>query len=451
MKRIRTIPWRFQRECLFSKDPDELILQAKMSSPDTMRFKPRNVAVAAVLILMFAIEAYCVTYYKYNTGGFLNTSVLFICVGLLTATVPFLMVPTPASDNGSTSSKYAAAAGSLILLASGVALLVYCFTTAARVFPLHPLDYRIADMIPQIKVCDERLLNGEKVYAPIPKIWTGMKPTYLPMMWLPWIPFNVFSNDLRWTSVALLNLALLLLATTVPRRSVIVAVLETGLIVTIGVLTRFMFQGDPFFIAYVEEPVVISYYLLLGFALIRNKPWQKGVAISCCVLSRYVLLFWIPAYLMFVYVFESKKNAWIIFCTVAAATLFVFVLPFFIWQPEYYLDVITYYHDVAKLRLSWDANNYSTQLGLAKLFTLDKMDWLIRLEAAAVVMTPFAALGFFVSQKKRLVQNKEFFGLCSLKLTMVLFYAFVEIPFDYLFFVPAFFTVPICIQAMRRC
>ncbi len=49
----------------------------------------------------------------------------------------------------------------------------------------------------------------------------------------------------------------------------------------------------------------IGYYILLVLALLSGRPWLIGIAISLCVLSRYALAGWIPAYLLWL-VLEKK-------------------------------------------------------------------------------------------------------------------------------------------------
>ena len=70
----------------------------------------------------------------------------------------------------------------------------------------NPLDYRNADMLPVIKIMNERFLHGEwkHVYDSIPGIWSESKPIYLPCMWLPFSPAVAFNFDVRWITVAAL-------------------------------------------------------------------------------------------------------------------------------------------------------------------------------------------------------------------------------------------------------
>ncbi len=66
------------------------------------------------------------------------------------------------------------------------------------------LDIANADMLPIIKVMGERFIAGQHshIYDPIPWIWGGTKPIYLPAMWLPYVPAIAMGIDMRWIAVA---------------------------------------------------------------------------------------------------------------------------------------------------------------------------------------------------------------------------------------------------------
>lgn len=410
----------------------------------------RNTLACALVAVLFWVECYCVTYYKDNTGGFLNTSILFIVVGLMISFIPFLTKPLNDEHISPFRPRWLTAFSATLLAAGIAALIVYCYKTAAAVFPLNPYDYHYADMIPQIRACVLRFINGEKVYAPMPDVWNGMNPTYLPAMWLPWIPFEVFTNDLRWTAVFFLVSGITLMAAVFPFRNTTAFVWITALGFTVWQLVHFMYETDIVLLVHIHEAVVVGFYLLLGYGLVRGNPWVIGIGMGCCLMSRYVLIFWIPAFIVYTYFFDSRRNAYIIFAIVSAMFLFIFLIPYWLPQPTYFSETIAYYHECT-LRFMLEQRTANENLGLAKLFNAASLPWLIRLETLAALIPPLGMLLFFIRKKESLQANKSFFGLCSLKLTMVFFYAFVEIPFSYLFFVPVFFTLPVCIQMAKRC
>lgn len=113
-------------------------------------------------------------------------------------------------------------------------------------------------------------------------------------------------------------------------------------------------------------------------------------------------------------------------------------------QPKYFSNVIAYYHK------NLENVEREHNLGLGVFFGKDQMDWLVRAELMSALLPPVAALGIFYSLREKLSAcDKRIFGICSLKLTMVCFYSFVEIPYAYLFFVTSLFSAPICMLAIR--
>jgi hypothetical protein len=278
------------------------------------------------------------------------------------------------------------------------------------------------------------------------EVWNGMKPTYMPMMWMAWIPCEFLTNDLRWTSVIFYTGGIIITLALFPYQK---SRNTPALLVLLGIIayfTWFIFFFDAFFIEQIEEPVVIGYYLLLGFGLVKKNPWITGIAAGCCLLSRYVLIFWIPVFLIYTFLFDSKRNALIMFGIIAAMELFIFVIPFYIWQPKYFSDVIAYYHSNLIVHNIEREHN----VGLGVLFGPEQMDWLVRAELMGALVPPIFSLGIYYLMRSKLQHvDRRLFGICSLKLTMVFFYAFVEIPYAYLFFVLAFFTAPICLLAIR--
>ncbi len=79
-------------------------------------------------------------------------------------------------------------------LVIGIAMLLLAYVTASYWLDLIPLDPDFADMLPIMKVMNERFLHGEwkQVYDPIPEIWNGTRPIYLPAMWIPYAPAVAF-------------------------------------------------------------------------------------------------------------------------------------------------------------------------------------------------------------------------------------------------------------------
>src|SRR5206468_10379966 len=75
-----------------------------------------------------------------------------------------------------------------------------------------PLQIEYADMLPIMKVMCRRFINGEwrQVYQPIPEIWHGIQPIYLPALWMPFTTSLIFHFDMRWITVCGIWLSVLI-------------------------------------------------------------------------------------------------------------------------------------------------------------------------------------------------------------------------------------------------
>src|SRR5580692_258580 len=92
---------------------------------------------------------------------------------------------------------------SLLKLPLLVCMLLLAFITSRYWLGEIPLDPDFADMLPVMKVMNERFLHGnwKQVYDPIPEIWNGVRPIYLPAMWLPYAGAVALHLDMRWVTV----------------------------------------------------------------------------------------------------------------------------------------------------------------------------------------------------------------------------------------------------------
>src|ERR1700724_3026404 len=92
---------------------------------------------------------------------------------------------------------------SILKLPLLVIMLLLAFITSGYWLDLIPMDPDYADMLPIIKVMNERFLHGDwkHVYDSIPEIWNGIRPIYLPAMWLPYAPAIALQVDIRWVTV----------------------------------------------------------------------------------------------------------------------------------------------------------------------------------------------------------------------------------------------------------
>jgi hypothetical protein len=162
---------------------------------------PKNAK--TILLILVTVEISSVTYLLILPGLAWLASILNLLAGI---GISFILLQCPASDSSrpiqypvrSPFNKY------IIVLAG-----VFIFFVGRNIMASMPMDYRNADMLPIIQVMNQRFLGGHwsQVYDPIPEIWNGIKPIYLPAMWIPFSPAVLLNIDLRWITICCLWLS----------------------------------------------------------------------------------------------------------------------------------------------------------------------------------------------------------------------------------------------------
>jgi hypothetical protein len=310
-------------------------------------------------------------------------------------------------------------------------------TQAQRLFAQTPVSYQVADMLPVITRMCERLLAREEIYAIIPEIWGGMQPIYLPAMWLPFVPTTLLELDPRWTTVVALLLAMLLAVGTRSLRALHLN--SPFVLIPLFFLLRDMLVNDTPTLSMTEEPVVVLYYVLLGFALYRRNPYLIGAMLALCALSRYSLALWAVMYVLWLFFWVERRRALLIAGVSAALGLLLMLL----FQGFSKLDVIlnlqsTYLDAIVTHQRKYEAT-IQEGLGLAKLFAYQDLPTLHRLHLISALVVPALLLGMYHWLRKHL--HQPFFALCSLKICLVFFYNLLIMPYLYLFYTSTFLSL----------
>jgi hypothetical protein len=393
------------------------------------------------LLLAFAVETLSSTWCLKIHGWTPLFSVLYLLSGLAIATtllrLPELRLPALVKRPWTSASMQR---NVIVVGLTALALYSWCLYW----FDELPIDITNADMLPIIKVMCERFLAGQHshVYDPIPSIWHGAQPIYLPAMWLPFAPAVYLGMDMRWTAIAGLLFAFGAFIF-LYRRS------NGQLSFYLGVLAFLLFwwivaDNTPGIVSVSEEGVVIGYYVLLVLALVSGKPWLTGIAISLCMLSRYALVGWIPAYILWLVLEKRTKQLSVISLTGVLCFVLIFLVPVggvtFIRLLHLPQDYIAFAGRVWKD----SPDTFSTAPGLAWFFGRNGTAILHGLLIFFSFTLPIA---FTVYAVRRGLRNVPVAGL---KLGLVVFYCFIDVPYLYLFYTSSFVSLIILALALRE-
>jgi hypothetical protein len=433
--------------------------------------RPKNLLPA--LLLAFAIETLSVTWCLKIPGAAPYLGLLYgtsgVAIAWLLTRVPALTLPTlqkkwwrvPAIQHRF-----------IVVLLAGLALWSWCVYW----FDEMPIDITNADMLPIIKVMGDRFIAGQHshIYDNIPWIWHGTRPIYLPAMWLPYVPAIFAGIDMRWIAVAglLFAFAVFILLYRPSQQPDVNPSARQSLHFYLGVLSFLLFwwivaDNTAGIVSVAEEGTVIGYYVLLVLALVSGKPWLTGIAISLCMLSRYALVGWIPAYVVYLILGKKWKYLGIVTLTGILCFVLLFLVPVgwttFIRLASLPGDYVSFAARVWKD----SPDTFSTAPAFAWFFG-PKRIWL--LHGLLLVFSFAAPLVFMLFLRRRRAGNppraedgatatnlpqagspplSANLPLATLKIALVIFFCFIDVPYLYLFYTSSFVSLIAVTLALR--
>lgn len=413
-----------------------------------------------VLFSIFCIvETLCFTYFKkLPLFAEANALIYFICGVLISVGTLFFTCNT-APDN--TKNKENVFLWPQVILASAVVIfcgiLYYKFGLAA--YTRVPISYKGADMLPLIGRACNRFLLGLDVYAnPInePGFWPNSYIPYLPAMWLPFLPATISSIDIRWTTLAASLIGYILLLIFVVKLPLKKAVIAFPVYFTLFfLLTKFFTWEDPdnYFIL-TQEAVPGLIYLLLFIALMLNKDWFIAIMLALCTLSRYSVVLFIPVYVLWLLLDKNYRSLWRFVMIYTGIILCLFVFPFFLKRPAYFLNITAGYQKFEQG--FWfghiDGHIPKGNLGLAYFIGYD-VPVLSMLKLTTLALTGLVSAAWLFAYhryRSNIAANKNIWLMAGFKLALVLFYNFISMPYQYLFIVPTIVSYPLLLAVINR-
>lgn len=341
-------------------------------------------------------------------------------------------------------------------------LLAFGFGLFATIPALHqvfvdiPIDPYWSDIVPSIQLYVRRLLSGEAVYVPMEFPGWTVLPTYLPMMWLPYIPAELLDFDYRWVAFYLFGIAVAAWVWQAWRSGgtwPVLTVLAGAPFLAIY-LMLIGIRGQVFGMAVELMPVAL--YLFLALSLLGGSAWLWAAAITACLLSRYAMTFWLPVFFLVTLIAEGWWKAIRTGLMVAAGVLLLYVLPFLSRDWSILQNGLDYYHTTAvgqwhtqsfqeagekpfHLNQGFSFALYFYDLangGVEHRLALNRRVHLIVCLGAALALL----VGFF---RWRHRIRWRLYLLVGLKFYLGIFYGLIHVPFSYLYWLPLFLALPI--------
>jgi hypothetical protein len=387
---------------------------------------------STITLLLASLQVLCATYFLYVPNFYSINSLLFLLAGIGITICLMKISPLNAPHLQIPNRQL------LLKLVFVILLLPISYQLARHIMDQTPLQIEYADMLPIIKTMCKRFLSGEwnQVYQPIPEIWNGVHPIYLPALWLPFTSSLIFDFDLRWITVCGIWLSILLCLFPTWK----IGWRPFFFVITVFTLLVFLhFDTTNNVIRLTEEGVIFFYYALLTVAIVVYNPWFLGTAIALCMLSRYSFIGWIPFAVLFLlfrrqYGFLVKASA-----TTALITFLILIVPFGTHPLLFHLRFQQDY--ILQATKVWRENPefFYHSLGMAKFFGPNHIGLIHWILLGGTFLLPLIFL--FVARKKILTQPNIL--LAGFQLSITFFYNFIDVSYLYLFYTPVFVSLAI--------
>ena len=334
----------------------------------------------------------------------------------------------------------------------GLSLIVAYFLD--QLFIKNPYDPMQSDVLPTLQMMTQRLMNGEYPYHEIQFPGWAFSPGYLTMQYLPFIFAEIIHMDYRFFAYIVFILMITFFLWSgrfeLSKLSMNDAIIK---IILPFLAIKFILSRTPGIFMHSVELLDAAYYLLLAYSFFNKSIYLRGIALACCLLSRYGILFWLPAYGI-IYFWEqgwhkTLKLSGIVF----GAIIVLYVLPFMTKDPMLFFNGIKVYDHMA-LSLWSNVPDWYQHIGKPYTLTqgvgfaiyfldfwegdmIDKISAIKWIQIASSILVSAITIFIYYVKKTKIVDTSLYL-LGSLSVYLTVFYSLIFAPFSYLFIVPFF-------------
>ncbi|MES2655975.1 MAG: hypothetical protein V4620_10325 [Bacteroidota bacterium] len=393
-----------------------------------------------VIYALFLVELLVFFIFKKQLD-FIVAPIVFTVCGLAIAYYP--LVKEPLSDAGNRAhqkpNKY------IVYLALAIVSLSFCLW-AHFIFINNPIDIKKSDIIPYInEVYVKRFINNEWVYAKAPGLGYGnWTPNYLPFHWFPFVLAKVLQIDFRWIPFVAYLLSVFIYAKQLLKQAHS-AINITGKLLLPFVILFFIYFKQTSELAHTVELLIASYYFLLSIFINNNSLGGRGFSLTATLLSRYVVIFYLPVALLIEWL-SNRKQAILQVVFVLVAVSICYIIPFLSRDWSIFTEGAKSY-DIATLG-EWDGQDWQPKtdnpfqlfqgLGFASWIYLlsnaplpARVDLHKHIMFVAIIIS-IVCLAYIVLKKHKTVKP-QFLHLLALKTLLTIVFAFALVPYNYLF------------------
>jgi hypothetical protein len=333
---------------------------------------------------------------------------------------------------------------------------IHLFNVYVLTVKIDPIS---SDVIPTLQAYNKRLLTNQYVYDLVPYKGYHVVPNYLPMQWLPYLPAEFLQIDYRLYGLIyyLIAFAVVIVYSIKKNVNLVEVVLRTIAPFFPVIMYAYYDLGT---LTMSIEQVIVVYYVFLAMALFTKRWWVLATAISFCLLSRFSFVYWLPFLIIFAFYQFHWKQAIYMGIFVLLFALCIYVIPFMSKDATIFMRGIQYYVDAAPnewIQKGWQqATDPPFHLAKGLGFNIYFNDfWKGSLTAKIAACRHFqlviclfiAMVSGYILIKKKSNLSAPLFALLSLKIYMVFFYQFIQVPYIYLQWVTIGISMIILIKA----
>lgn len=338
----------------------------------------------------------------------------------------------------------------------GILSIFLCFFTFNDVIKEYPEPVKYSDVIPQLEAQYDWFATGEFPYQKLKLELHAPYPVYMPLHWMPIGISRTLNIDTRWSGFLILLL---------------IAGLTGWLLIgknSIGYFLSFLLLGAPLiaflWLGKIEIPVsyeliIAAYYLLLGVGLKSKSNILVLLGVTCCILSRYTLVFWLPLFFILFLKYESWQKSVFLWGGAGTLILLIYVMPFLSKDPSILSKGLTYHNNAAASE--WKGYketgiSYTMERGIyfgGNMKRAFSGAWPERVYKArivqAVIMLFLFLSGLILFYKLKDKIYYQDFSLVMLYFTLIFFYYFGPLTYQYYLLVPMMLAALLCIDVLN--
>lgn len=331
----------------------------------------------------------------------------------------------------------------------GILSIAVCYEELRKLLMTYPPDHN-SDVLFVMELQARKFASGLFPYDIVNfRNSYDVYPPYLPAFWIPMLIPYAAGLDLRWASYAVFAVVMGVFGYFYASKKNHPALNFLGIGLFSTIIWSLYFLDDEFTLTCTSEILIVAYYLLLMIGIYYDNLPVIIISLIACLLSRYNLLFWLPAAGILYFRNHTLKQTIQLILWVSAGVILLYLLPFVSQRPDILTNgfkqwlIATEQGWIRGAKLDEDTIYFFNGLSLNKYFCmhfpessfLERIQFMQRIQMYVLLgFTLLITLLYFYFHKKL---NPGYYLAGTLKIYFALFFLFNPMVYPY-YLIPAF-------------